>query len=179
MTSHLGIYSPGLTTPFNTKTPTLESSEGAEMKMIQSDDYDDALIFFFSTPRLDVHHVASSSEASPSFEVRNRETLFCGLPRPGFGPIFYLGESEPNPPSHLNLGGGFEPKPPKPPSHAFAPCTRVGAPRWHPASPVHRSRLTVHRRAYTTVAEPPLHVPSSHGRPTPSIASGPLESFLP
>ena len=126
---------------------------------------------------MDVRHVASSPEASPGFEVRNRKTLFCGLPGPGLGPIFYLGESEPNPPSHLNLGGGFEPKPPKPPSHAFTPCTRVGAPQWHPASPVHRSRLAVHRRAYTTVAEPPLRVPSFHGRPTPSIASGPLEDF--
>ncbi|WVZ80269.1 hypothetical protein U9M48_027760 [Paspalum notatum var. saurae] len=46
-----------------------------------------------------------------------------------------------------------------------------------PASPVHRSRLAIHRRAYTTVAEPPLRVPSSHGRPTPSIAFGPLEGF--
>ncbi|WVZ76027.1 hypothetical protein U9M48_024032 [Paspalum notatum var. saurae] len=46
-----------------------------------------------------------------------------------------------------------------------------------PASPVHRSRLAVYRRAYTTVAEPPLHVPSFHGRPTPSIASSPLEGF--
>ena len=105
MTSHKATYTPGLTTPFNTKTPTLESPEGAEMKMIQSDDYDDALIFFFSTPRLDVHHVASSPGASPGFEVRNRETLFYRLPRPGLGPIFYLGESEPNPPSHLNLIG--------------------------------------------------------------------------
>ncbi|WVZ98098.1 hypothetical protein U9M48_043577, partial [Paspalum notatum var. saurae] len=121
--------------------------------------------------------MTSHLEASPGFEVRNRKTLFCGLPGPGLGPIFYLGESEPNPPSHLNLGGGFEPKPPKPPSHVFAPCTRVGAPRWHPVSPVHRSRLAVHQRAYTAVAEPPLRVPSSHGRPTPSIASGPLEGF--
>ena len=49
MTSHLGIYSPGLTTPFNTKTLTLEYPKGAEMKMIQSDDYDDVLsIFGFS-----------------------------------------------------------------------------------------------------------------------------------
>ena len=134
MTSHLGIYSPSLTTPFNTKTPTLESPEGAEMKMIQSDDYDDALIFFFSMPRLDVHHVTSSLEAFPGFEVKNRETLFYGLPGPGLSPIFYLGESKPNPPSYLNLGGGFEPKPPKPPLHVFAPCTRVGAPWWHPAS---------------------------------------------
>ncbi|WVZ58662.1 hypothetical protein U9M48_008905 [Paspalum notatum var. saurae] len=31
--------------------------------------------------------------------------------------------------------------------------------------------------AYTTVIDPPLRVPSSHGRPTPSIASGPLEGF--
>ena len=135
------------------------------------------MIFFFSTPRLDVHHVASSLKTSPGFEVRNWKTLFCGLPGQGLGLIFYLGESEPNPPSHVNLGGGFKPKPPKPPSHAFAPCTRVGAPRWHPASPVHRSCLAVHRRAYTTVADPPLRVPSFHGRPTPSIACGPLEGF--
>ncbi|WVZ93697.1 hypothetical protein U9M48_039658 [Paspalum notatum var. saurae] len=93
----------------------------------------------------------------------------------GLGPIFYLGESEPNPPSHLNLGGGFEPKPLKPPSHAFAPCTRVGAPRWHPASPVHRSHLTVH--SYPTVAELPLRVPSCHGRPRPSIVFDPLKDF--
>jgi hypothetical protein len=75
------------------------------------------------------------------------------------------------------LGGGFEPKPPKPPSHVFAPCTQVGAPRWHPASPVHRSCLTVHRRTYTAITQPPLRVPSSHGRPTPRLASGPLEGF--
>ena len=71
MTSHLGIYSPGLTTPFNTKTLTLECPEGVEMKMIQSDHYDDVLIFFFFTP--DVRHVASSPKDSPGFEVRNRE----------------------------------------------------------------------------------------------------------
>ncbi|WVZ76259.1 hypothetical protein U9M48_024247 [Paspalum notatum var. saurae] len=35
----------------------------------------------------------------------------------------------------------------------------------------------VHRRAYTTIAEPPLRVPSFDGRPTPSIASGQLEGF--
>ena len=86
--------------------------KGGQTKKIQSDDYDDGLIFFFSTPRLDVLHVASSPEASPGFEVKNRETLFCGLPGLGLGPIFYLGESEPNPQSHLNLGGGFEPRPP-------------------------------------------------------------------
>ena len=49
MTSHLGIYTPGLTMQFYTKTLTLECPEGAEMKMIQSDDYDDVLsIFGFS-----------------------------------------------------------------------------------------------------------------------------------
>ena len=68
---------------------------GGQTEKIQSDDYDDGLIFFFSTPRLDVCHVASSPEASPGFEVRNWETLFCGLPRPGLGLIFYLGESDP------------------------------------------------------------------------------------
>ncbi|WVZ72179.1 LOW QUALITY PROTEIN: hypothetical protein U9M48_020681 [Paspalum notatum var. saurae] len=37
-------------------------SERAEMKMIQSDDYDDGLIFFFSTPRLDsLLHASTTS----------------------------------------------------------------------------------------------------------------------
>ena len=94
------------------------------------------------------------------------------------GLIFYLDELLIHSPSLGSLGDSFEPKPSKPPSHAFAPCTRVGAPRWHTASLVHQSCLAVHRRAYTTVAKPPLRVPSSHGRPTPSsCASGPLEGF--
>ena len=45
-----------------------------------------------SPPRLDMRHVASSPEVSPGFEVRNRKTLFCGLPGSWLGPIFYLDE---------------------------------------------------------------------------------------
>ena len=55
----------------------------------------------------------------------------------------------------------------------FAVCLCVR----YQASPRTSHRQAVHRRAYTTVAEPPLRVPSSHGRPTPSIVSGPLEGF--
>ena len=95
MTRHLGIYTPGLTMQFYTKTLTLECPEGAEIEMIQSDDYDDVLIFFFSTPRLDVGHVASSPEASPDFEVRNRETLFCGLSRPSWAQSSILTSFDP------------------------------------------------------------------------------------
>jgi len=80
-------------------------------------------------------------------------------------------------PSLGNLGGSFETKPPKPPSHAFTPSTQVGAPQWHPASPVHRSRLTVHPRTYTAVAEPPLRVLNYHGRLMPNVASSPSEGF--
>ena len=80
-------------------------------------------------------------------------------------------------PSLGSLGGGFEPKPPKPPSHAFAPCTRIGAPRSRPASQVHRGCLAVHLRAYAAVTEPLLRVPNSHGRSTLRLASGPLEDF--
>ena len=116
---------------------------------------------------------------TPGFEVRNRKTL--GSLRLGrtWPIISILASRGPTHQDLGSLGGDFEPKPLKPPSHAFVPCTQVGAPRWHPASPVHRSRLAVHRRTYTTVAEPPLRVPNSHGRPTPSIASSPSEGFCP
>ena len=80
---------------------------GGQTEKIQSDDYDDVLIFFFSTPRLDVRHVASSPEASSDFEVSNRETLFCGLLRPSLGPIFYLGELGAQPTKSFELGWRF------------------------------------------------------------------------
>ena len=137
------------------------------------------MIFLASTQSSDVLHAASSPIClcTPGFEVRNRETLE-NLRLGRTWPIFSILASRG--PTHQalgSLGGGFEPKPPKPPSNIFVPCTRVGASQWHPASPVHRSCLAVHRRAYTAVAKPPLRVPSSHGRPTLRLASGPLEDF--
>ena len=86
MTSHLGIYTPGLTMQFYTKTLTLECPEGAEIEMIQSDDYDDVLIFFFSTPRLDVGHVASSPELPPILKSETGKLYSAG----------FLGRAGPN-----------------------------------------------------------------------------------
>jgi ribosomal protein S27AE len=69
------------------------------------------------------------------------------------------------------IDDGFEENHQTLPSHASAPCIRIGAPRSRPASPVHR-------RSYTAVAIPPLRLPNPHGRPTPSFASSPSEGFF-
>ena len=52
---------------------------GGQTEKIQSDDYNDGLIFFFSTPRLDVRHVASSPEASPVLKLETEKLYSAGI----------------------------------------------------------------------------------------------------
>ena len=135
------------------------------------DDHDGLFIFFSCTQAFDDVHMASSP--NPLFRPRFWSQKPGNFRRSSSGPdlahIFYLGKLRPNSPSHLNLGGGFEPKPPKPLLARLCAMHSGWSTMVTPSFLARRGCLTANRRSYTAIAIPPLRVPSSHGRPTSSI----------